>query len=381
MTSIDEVIPSQVYLANLAAAQCPTTKRKFGITHLVSVCPDYPSHGPTHLAIPINDCEYDDLLIHLPGACTFIEQALASGGRVLVHCVMGISRSTTVLAAYLMKTRRLSPSAAVAFIRKTRPCVQPNYSFLKQLDAFEACGYAPTAMHPAYRAWKRKYKQEAEKFLNYFLDTAVIIPKCLFLTSEYPSDPLQAELLLYELDVTHFLTIGPSEAQVPTPATVKHQHVAASPGVIDPSACAWIRDTLAGGGRVLVHSLLEARACGIVGAYLMTERGISVDAATKVIQNALPLFDPSPKFTRALEAFALSSASPTRPSLQSTPSSKSITPVNADFVVQTAASLVTDSVRALSDALVAIQIPISKPKSVLGEAPLAASPPVSACSS
>jgi dual specificity phosphatase 12 len=71
-----------------------------GVTHILSVCPDYPSTGKCHLTIPVEDSEYEDLLIHLPKACQFIQDAVSGGGRVLVHCVMGVSRSTTVVAAY-----------------------------------------------------------------------------------------------------------------------------------------------------------------------------------------------------------------------------------------------------------------------------------------
>ncbi|KAJ7063700.1 protein-tyrosine phosphatase-like protein [Mycena amicta] len=365
MASIDEVIPSQIYLANLSAAQSSATRQQFGITHIVSVCLDYPSSGPNHLVIPVNDCEYDDLLIHLPEGCVFIQDALAQGGRVLIHCLMGISRSTTVLAAYLMKTRHLSPSAAISFIQKRRPCVQPNYGFLKQLDAFQACDYAPSATHPVYRSWKRKHKQDAEQFLNFFLDTAVIVPKTLFLSSEFPSDPLQAELLLYELEITHFLTISPTS--VPPPGTTTHKHIDVPPDLPGdhllclPSACAFIRDALASGGRVLVYSLLEARACAIVGAYLMNEREISAEAATKVIQDALPLFHPSPNssFTRALASFQpIPAPAPKSPT-------KSSTSTDAELMVQTATSLMSESgidLRAFSDALVAIQHKTQKQK-------------------
>ena len=109
------------------------------ITHIVSVCPDYPSTGPRHLTIQVQDSELDNLLIHLPEACRFIQNALEQGGRVLIHCVMGISRSTTVLAAYressfilcfivgrvtgisifqVMKTRNMAPSDAIRFIKQ-----------------------------------------------------------------------------------------------------------------------------------------------------------------------------------------------------------------------------------------------------------------------
>jgi predicted protein tyrosine phosphatase len=52
------------------------------------------------MIVSVQDSEYDDILIHLPDACRFIQNAVDGGGRVLVHCHMGISRSATVIAAY-----------------------------------------------------------------------------------------------------------------------------------------------------------------------------------------------------------------------------------------------------------------------------------------
>ena len=92
------VIPQFFY--SLSAGLSVEQRDRFSITHIVSVCPDYPSTGPRHLTIPVQDSELDNLLIHLPEACRFIQNALDQGGRILLHCVMGISRSATVLAAY-----------------------------------------------------------------------------------------------------------------------------------------------------------------------------------------------------------------------------------------------------------------------------------------
>lgn len=50
--------------------------------------------------ISVEDTEYDNLLIYLPKVCAFIQDALDHGGRVLVHCVMGISRSSAAVAAF-----------------------------------------------------------------------------------------------------------------------------------------------------------------------------------------------------------------------------------------------------------------------------------------
>jgi dual specificity phosphatase 12 len=85
---------------SLSAALSEQHRKSVGITHILSVCPDYPSTGESHLTINVHDSEYEDLLIHLPRACRFVEDAVSRGGRVLVHCVMGVSRSSTVVAAY-----------------------------------------------------------------------------------------------------------------------------------------------------------------------------------------------------------------------------------------------------------------------------------------
>jgi len=92
---------------SFAAAKSADLRRQFGITHIVSACPDLPLQGPNHMVIPVQDSEYADILIHLPDACRFIQKAVDDGGRVLVHCRMGISRSATVIAAHCKFVARL----------------------------------------------------------------------------------------------------------------------------------------------------------------------------------------------------------------------------------------------------------------------------------
>jgi dual specificity phosphatase 12 len=75
-------------------------REKLGITHVVSVCTDCSSTGPNHLVISVDDNEYEDILVHMPKAVEFTHRALEEGGKVLVHCVMGVSRSPTIVAAY-----------------------------------------------------------------------------------------------------------------------------------------------------------------------------------------------------------------------------------------------------------------------------------------
>ena len=60
-----------------------------------------------------------------------------SGGRVLVHCQAGISRSATICLAYLMHTQRVKLDEAFDFVKQRRQVISPNLAFMGQLLQFE----------------------------------------------------------------------------------------------------------------------------------------------------------------------------------------------------------------------------------------------------
>lgn len=75
----------------------------------------------------------------------FIVDARESGGRVLVHCRAGISRSSSLVAAYLLYTAAVQLKAEadgqlrqiMTHIVTERPIVCPNSSFCQQLIEYE----------------------------------------------------------------------------------------------------------------------------------------------------------------------------------------------------------------------------------------------------
>lgn len=308
---MDAIIDDRVYVGNLAAAQSLADHPELGITHVLSVCPEHPAQGPNHLSIPVQDSEYEDLLIHLPEACRFIRAALDAGGKVLVHCVMGISRSVTVVCAFLMETRHISPAKALSYVKQRRSQIHPNYGFIKQLKAFEDSGYHPSPTSGPYVSWKRRQAQDVTSYLNAVHDTISIIPDKLYISSEFPDDATQAQSLLMDMGMTHVLTTYPGE--IPPrliPSNVQHHHLDVSEARPEslllslPNACSFIRDAIAAGGQVLVYSSAEWKAAVIVCAYLMSSRRISPSQATSLLENALPLFNRTRNFTKQLELFA-----------------------------------------------------------------------------
>jgi len=49
---------------------------------------------------------------------------------------MGISRSATVVSAYMIATKKITSADAIAYVQKKRPVVSPNLGFRQQLDTF-----------------------------------------------------------------------------------------------------------------------------------------------------------------------------------------------------------------------------------------------------
>jgi dual specificity phosphatase 12 len=92
---------------SLVSAQSTRSLTERRITHIVSVCTDpipahHPQSGIRYLRVPVEDQPYEDLLIWMSHTCRFIDEALRTGGVVLVHGVHGLSRGATIMAAYRM---------------------------------------------------------------------------------------------------------------------------------------------------------------------------------------------------------------------------------------------------------------------------------------
>jgi hypothetical protein len=67
-----------------------------------------------------------------------LDRLVARRRSVLVVCAMGISRSASVVAAFLIKHLNMTRDEALALVASKRPQVSPNEGFLRQLLEFES---------------------------------------------------------------------------------------------------------------------------------------------------------------------------------------------------------------------------------------------------
>ncbi|NXC54477.1 DUS5 phosphatase, partial [Aleadryas rufinucha] len=88
--------------------------------------------------IPVEDSHTADISSHFQEAIDFIDYVRRTGGKILVHCEAGISRSPTICMAYLMKTKKLRLDEAFDYIKQRRSLISPNFGFMGQLLQYES---------------------------------------------------------------------------------------------------------------------------------------------------------------------------------------------------------------------------------------------------
>ena len=125
--------------------------RKNQVTAIVNCCPKiFPNAHEDHIkysTIVVNDEDHADILQWLHPATSFIQNRLSSlsGEKCLVHCQYGVSRSSTVVIAYLMKYHTMSLNDAYILAKTQRPQVNPNQGFWEQLKVFEKELFDPSS--------------------------------------------------------------------------------------------------------------------------------------------------------------------------------------------------------------------------------------------
>ncbi|KAG8524127.1 Dual specificity protein phosphatase 15, partial [Galemys pyrenaicus] len=108
------------------------------ITHIISIheSPQPLLQDITYLRIPVADTPEVPIKKHFKECINFIHCCRLNGGNCLVHCFAGISRSTTVVTAYVMTVTGLGWRDVLEAIKSSRPIANPNPGFRQQLEEF-----------------------------------------------------------------------------------------------------------------------------------------------------------------------------------------------------------------------------------------------------
>lgn len=154
-----------VWLGSWRDAEDPTALERNGITHVLNVAKEVPSQDEREameranvvsFQIPLADAHSEDIVPHFEAAFAFMDEAKAAGGKVLVHCRRGISRSPAIVVAYVMRSMKKDYISALEFVKERRPCVSLNLAFREILEDYDPetplfGGFAHCAHHHHHR--------------------------------------------------------------------------------------------------------------------------------------------------------------------------------------------------------------------------------------
>ena len=135
----DEIdqITETIFLGNIDAAFNKKKLKQLGIKKVLTVMSafgnHYSPHEFIHKSIDVDDDFRTNIICHFKECILFIE----GKDKIFVHCAAGMSRSPTIVIAYIMWKRKLRLNEAIKFVKEKRSIISPNDNFMNQLKIFE----------------------------------------------------------------------------------------------------------------------------------------------------------------------------------------------------------------------------------------------------
>lgn len=130
-------IADHIYLGSDAVAKDREILRQNGITHVLNcvgfVCPEYFKNDLVYKTLWLRDSPTEDITSILYDVFDYFEDVREQNGRILVHCCQGVSRSTSLVIAYLMWREGQSFEGAFQYVKAARGVTNPNMGFACQL--------------------------------------------------------------------------------------------------------------------------------------------------------------------------------------------------------------------------------------------------------
>jgi len=128
-----------LFLGCWSSATHKNALKSLNIKRIVNCTPDDPPYPDeySYLHISIDDLYGQNIASHFEKAIEYIRDAKSKNERVLVHCHAGISRSSTIVIAYLMTENKWTLKQTIEYVKSNRRIISPNGGFLRQLSEYE----------------------------------------------------------------------------------------------------------------------------------------------------------------------------------------------------------------------------------------------------
>ena len=133
-----------IYISGQQGASCPAVLSRSRICCVINCC-DRIQHSSKlvaslskyHVAKSFFDTKSVDMKPFLPPMFEILNYADANNKNVLVHCLSGASRSSSVVIAWLITVKGYRLQDCIQKLRDRRSIVRPNKGFLEQLTEMD----------------------------------------------------------------------------------------------------------------------------------------------------------------------------------------------------------------------------------------------------
>ncbi|XP_010554587.1 PREDICTED: protein-tyrosine-phosphatase MKP1 [Tarenaya hassleriana] len=152
-------VAEHIYLGGDAVAKDKDILKQNGITHILNcvgfVCPEYFKSDFVYRTLWLQDSPSEDITSILYDVFDYFEDVREQKGRIFVHCCQGVSRSTSLVIAYLMWREGQNFDDAFQYVKSARGIADPNMGFACQLlqcqKRVHAFPLSPTSLLRMYR--------------------------------------------------------------------------------------------------------------------------------------------------------------------------------------------------------------------------------------
>jgi protein-tyrosine phosphatase len=146
---MSEILDDQLFLGDFAQVKVDTRFfiwKKF--THIINTASEIQyspiltqlltENGIETIKFPMYDTEDYNIEKVLEDVLCFMNIILSNGGKIYIHCAMGVSRSATIVIAYLIRHKNMSFDEAYNWVKERRSWIRPNNRFMADLKALKA---------------------------------------------------------------------------------------------------------------------------------------------------------------------------------------------------------------------------------------------------
>jgi len=144
LDNCDQIIPN-LYLGGVTAVKDKDALVRGGFRGICCCCRELEMPSSEwytdmldYFRVDVEDISREPIDAYFDEAADFIDSWISREQTVLVHCRAGVSRSASIVIAYLIKFHSYSLHDAFFLVRSHRSVITPNIGFMEKLGEFEA---------------------------------------------------------------------------------------------------------------------------------------------------------------------------------------------------------------------------------------------------